>query len=312
MEQSEEFFERLEQESGIKISKEQREAIRARLAAIVSYNPKVGLFGKTGAGKSSLCNALFGSPICKVSDIDACTRTPQEVLLPLGEKGIKLLDFPGVGESVARDIEYERLYTSYLSELDCVLWVLKADDRAYETDIRFYEKVVKPHIHEQQFPLFFVVNQVDRIEPFRDWNTDKHHPSSNQRVNIEAKIDTIAHTFNYPRFQIIPVSAKEKWNLGNLIDTIASSLPKEKRIGFAGGVTEDARSPVVFDGWVKATWEDVVGDVVYKVTGNKRLAKLVRAGAKFLEATIELVEAIGDAIKNSPPVTMFRKIFSKK
>jgi predicted GTPase len=58
-----------------------------------------------------LCNALFGQDICSISDVQACTRDPQEVFLSIGSgAGLKLLDVPGVGESSERDKEYEELY----------------------------------------------------------------------------------------------------------------------------------------------------------------------------------------------------------
>jgi small GTP-binding protein len=103
-----EFFDRL----GVPVEK--REAIRAKLNEKLSYEPKIGVFGKTGVGKSSLCNALFGQDICPISDVEACTRDTQEVLLKTSGKGIKLLDVPGVGESQDRDEEYGKLYAKLL------------------------------------------------------------------------------------------------------------------------------------------------------------------------------------------------------
>nr|WP_242506425.1 GTPase [Serratia proteamaculans] len=39
--------------------------------------------GKSGAGKSSLCNALFTSPPAPVSAVQACTRQVQRYPFPL-------------------------------------------------------------------------------------------------------------------------------------------------------------------------------------------------------------------------------------
>ena len=97
-------------EQGIDIPAEYRNKISSRLNDIIQYEPMVGIFGKTGAGKSSLCNALFGRDICPISDIAACTRTAQQVRLNVVGKGMTLLDVPGVGESGDRDAEYDVLY----------------------------------------------------------------------------------------------------------------------------------------------------------------------------------------------------------
>ncbi|MDD9232520.1 50S ribosome-binding GTPase [Aeromonas hydrophila] len=55
--------------------------ISDRIKKIRTYTPKVGVFGNSGVGKSSLCNALFGKDIAKISDVEACTRKPQEILI---------------------------------------------------------------------------------------------------------------------------------------------------------------------------------------------------------------------------------------
>ena len=107
------FFEQLEK-NGVSVTKEQKEQINSRLKNILTYEPKIGIFGKTGVGKSSLCNALFGKDVCPISDVEACTRNTQEILLDLGGSGIKLLDVPGVGESSERDEEYAKLYANLL------------------------------------------------------------------------------------------------------------------------------------------------------------------------------------------------------
>ncbi len=73
-------FEGLEKK-GIVISEEQKAKIRSKLDTIVNYEPRVGVFGKTGAGKSSLCNALFGQDVCEISDVEACTRHEKEIML---------------------------------------------------------------------------------------------------------------------------------------------------------------------------------------------------------------------------------------
>ena len=101
-------------EQGIDIPAEYRNKISSRLNDIIQYEPMVGIFGKTGAGKSSLCNALFGRDICPISDIAACTRTAQQVRLNVVGKGMTLLDVPGVGESGDRDAEYDVLYRERL------------------------------------------------------------------------------------------------------------------------------------------------------------------------------------------------------
>lgn len=255
------FFDELKN-SGIEVTPEQKSMITKKLDSILSYEPRIGIFGKTGVGKSSLCNALFGEKICPISDVEACTRNPKEVILNLG-KGIKLIDVPGVGESKERDIEYAKLYASLLPELDVVLWLLKADDRAYTSDETFYKEILKPHLDEGKV-FFFVLNQVDKIEPFREWNEKKREPGVNQFSNIHKKIDSIAYRFGVTPSKIIPVSANEKYNLAKLVDEIVFALPREKKITIFRAISEENRSDIASE-HVKSSFLEILGDIVTNV-----------------------------------------------
>lgn len=87
-----------------------------------------------------------------------------------------LMDLPDVGESQQRDGEYRDLYRQPLPELDMVLWVLKADDRAFSIEEQFCNHVF------QQFggpllPVIWALNQVDKIEPAEQWHWPSAQPS---------------------------------------------------------------------------------------------------------------------------------------
>ncbi|SQK82447.1 putative GTP-binding protein [Escherichia coli] len=48
--------------------------ILEHLRKLTSHEPVIGIMGKSGAGKSSLCNALFQGEVTPVSDVHAGTR----------------------------------------------------------------------------------------------------------------------------------------------------------------------------------------------------------------------------------------------
>ena len=256
------WFDEMERR-GLHLTPEQRKKVEEKIVQVLNYEPRIGIFGKTGVGKSSLCNALFGQDVCPISDVAACTRNPQEVLLDMGSKGLKLVDVPGAGESQERDEEYARLYAQLLPELDLVLWLIKADDRAMASDENFYKNVVKPHI-DQGKPFFFVVNQVDKIEPFREWNDENHEPGPRQFQNIQRKTDSVADQFEVPPSKVIPISAGEKYNLTKLVDEIVFALPKEKKITVFKNVDDEFKSKSAGEN-VKKSFLEVVGEAVEEV-----------------------------------------------
>lgn len=221
---------KLENTLGEKIPPEFKSKIEDKLLEIRNYIPKIGVFGKTGVGKSSLCNALFGRDICAISDIEACTRDPQKVILSFGNAGgLELIDVPGVGESSERDKEYDELYQNLLPELDLIFWVFKGDDRAAASDEKFYKRLIRRYIDAGK-PFIAVINQVDKIEPFREWSVTERRPGAKQATNIEAKRHHIAGLFNLPLSQVLAISANERYGLVELVDSIVHALPNDKKL----------------------------------------------------------------------------------
>lgn len=227
--------------AGISVPPQARQRIEEKMHDINNYQPVIGVMGKTGVGKSSLCNALFGNNICKVSDVEACTRTQQSVTLETGGRGIKLVDVPGVGESRERDDEYRELYQTLIPETDALFWVIKGDDRAFSTDENFYKYIVKPYIDKGK-PFFVVLNQVDKIEPFREWDEQQRCPGVNQAHNIEQKRRYVADVFGLPQSQVLAVSAAERYGLVELVDELIYALPNDKKHIVIDKVEEEHRS----------------------------------------------------------------------
>ena len=210
----------------------QRQQLRERIEGVVNYQAVVGVMGKTGAGKSSLCNALFGQEVSEVDDIAACTRYPQEITLSYKQgKGLALIDMPGVGESEARDQDYADLYRSMLPELDLVLWLIKAEDRALSIDQRFYRQIVLPYLKQHNVPLLIVVSQSDKIEPCREWDAVCKQPGTLQQQHLQGKRAQLSRLFHLPMGKICVVSAEYGYGLIELVEKIVITLPAEKKWG---------------------------------------------------------------------------------
>ena len=153
-----------------------------QLNHLINYSPTIGMMGKTGAGKSSLINALFQSTLSPVSDVSGCTRHAQRFSMTMNNHTLNFIDLPGVGESLERDKEYHQLYRSLLPELDLIIWVLKADDRAWSSDEQCYHFLTEQCCY-QPSRFLFVLNQADKIEPCRQWDELCHQPSPEQTIS---------------------------------------------------------------------------------------------------------------------------------
>ncbi|ELY3855706.1 50S ribosome-binding GTPase [Providencia rettgeri] len=202
-----------------------------RLNHLINYSPTIGLMGKTGAGKSSLINALFQSSLSPVSDVSGCTRHAQRFSMTMNNHTLTFIDLPGVGESLERDREYHYLYRNLLPELDLIIWVLKADDRAWSSDEQCY-RFLTEQCGYQPSRFLFVLNQADKIEPYRQWNELSHQPSPEQAANLELKQQAMITAFK-PHHPVMTVSAAEGFQLTEFTEQLIRALPAKASSGVA-------------------------------------------------------------------------------
>lgn len=199
------------------------QALMKQFQQVIDYHPVIGIMGKTGAGKSSLINALFQSSVSSVSDVGGGTRQAQRYTMSMNNHNMTFIDFPGIGENAEKDKEYHALYHALLPELDFIIWVLKADDRAWSTDEDYYQRL----IGEYDYPannLLFVLNQVDKIEPCREWDLTTHTPSLQQSLNLHEKNQLVIHSFS-PIHPVVAVSSIEAYQLTLLAEQLVAALP---------------------------------------------------------------------------------------
>ena len=213
------------------------ERILQQINRLTHYEPVIGIMGKSGAGKSSLCNALFASEVSPVSDVAACTREPLRFRLQVGERYMTLVDLPGVGESGERDAEYAALYRAQLSRLDLVLWLIKADDRALAVDEHFYHQVIGEAYRHK---VLFVISQSDKAEP-----TSGGGPlSTAQKQNISRKICLLHELFQSVN-PICAVSVRLQWGLRVMAERMIKCLPREATSPVVAQLQQPFRTMVV-------------------------------------------------------------------
>ncbi|WP_272662070.1 GTPase family protein, partial [Providencia sp. PROV175] len=209
----------------------------------INYSPTIGLMGKTGAGKSSLINALFQSALSPVSNVSGCTRQAQLFNMTINNHTLTFIDLPGVGESLERDKEYHQLYRNLLPELDLIIWVLKADDRAWSSDEQCYRFLTEQCGYQSE-RFLFVLNQADKIEPCRQWDEHNHQPSLEQVANLELKQQAVITAFK-PHHPVMTVSAAEGFQLTELAEQLIQALPAQASSGVARQLNSTYRTQSV-------------------------------------------------------------------
>jgi uncharacterized protein len=129
---------------------------------------KLLLVGRTGAGKSSLINALFQS---KLAAVDVLPSTDQiqsyrwQIAQAEVNETLELLDTPGYEQ--ANRPEFRQRVLDYAAQADLLLLATPALDPALQMDVDFLTELrrIAPTL-----PAIAIVTQVDRLRPLKEWN----------------------------------------------------------------------------------------------------------------------------------------------
>lgn len=193
--------------------------------------PRIVVCGKTGAGKSSLINALLGREVNCVGHSEPTTQEEQEEAWTLGESSLRILDVPGFGEADRHQDRLDFIFNQ-LSLSHVGLLVVGAPDRAWEYERQFAEEVHRVDTH---FPLLVVGNRIDMFNPVRDWNPASLNldaPSTQKERSIVEWANALRAACGVDASQLLLTSAGEsfddtqgRYGLDRLARAVVDSLP---------------------------------------------------------------------------------------
>lgn len=266
------------------------EFLKEKLFKNLMYTPKIGVMGKSGAGKSSLINAIIGQNLCRTGGVGGCTRAFQEERLNLGKREIIFMDLPGIAENTERDKEYSALYQEKLPELDLILWVIKVDDRANSADEAFFKWLTTQYDKER---VIFVLSQCDKAEPTREWNYQTFTPGIKQKEIINQNRTRIEESFDVDLANVIPVACEfydnkfSRYQLDKLVTRMVQCVPAEKKTAMFTS-TDKANRTEEANQESKSAFENVF-EGLYDYVADTFLPKPVATVAKVVKNVVKSV-----------------------
>ena len=162
----------------------------------------VTLVGLPNVGKSSLMNSLIGEKVAIVSNRPQTTRNRIMGVLTHEHDQIVFLDTPGVHRPRNRLGEYMmQSVSNAMDGMDCVL-MLADVSHITERDMELAKD-----ISAQKVPKVLALNKIDLVHP-------------------EAVLEATARFAGFSFDEIIPVSARKKSGLDDLVSCLAKFLPE--------------------------------------------------------------------------------------
>lgn len=212
-------------------SAEDRSKFNDRVRQELSVPPKIAVIGKTGVGKSSTINALFGSTLA-VSHTKSCTQLEEVVKVKRGAKSLIVFDMPGLLEDIDADEVHKETYAKVIPQCDVAVWVLDAADRAIAEDQKMLRDVVGPAKPDLLARLVIGLNKVDEIQP-GEWIGPANIPSRTQKESIERRIADITQKLlkvcpDLKADRIVPYSALRRYRLTKLRNAMEVACPPHR------------------------------------------------------------------------------------
>lgn len=191
-----------------------------------SYN--ICFLGKTGYGKSSLINCLFGTNF-STNPFYSCTKELYSVTTlkdaPQGFDAITVYDTPGIGE-FADNEPYQKYYDYAFSNADVVVLV-STFSRADAPEQELLMDLKKFINSSKEIKFIIALNHIDSSKvalstDYEPWNHDKNIPSDECVLLINERIKILHEKFDslFMPSCIVPVCAMRDYGIQELKDTI--------------------------------------------------------------------------------------------
>jgi predicted GTPase len=202
-------------------------------AAVHQAEPlRILLAGQTGAGKSSLLNALAGALQAAVDTLPATGGFTAHRLTHEGMPAALVIDSPGLsGKDGFREL------VAAAHDCDMLLWVISAVRAARDIDVRALAAIRKQFAAERDRhrpPMLLILTHIDQLRPFTEWEPPYEVVAGTRAkaVAIRDAMDAAGRDLGFAAGEIIPVrvdAAIAPYNIDALWAKLIELLPDSQR-----------------------------------------------------------------------------------